>query len=473
MTNLKRTGQRWLSPALIIAASGVLVSCAIGPNYKRPDLAVPAGFKEPAAPATAQPALGADWWALFNDPTLTKLAEDTMAANLDIKVAISRVDEAHDATLSAAGSFFPAISSTPTVRRTGNAAGTAPTTYSLPFGLSYQLDVWGQLRRQYESTKDTERATAADLEFARQTAVANVAQAYFTIRLYDQQIAAYEEALVLYNKQLELTNTKFKVGLALPTDQLQAKTQVDNATIQLIEVKRSRAKQEHAIAILLGRPPAGYLLERAPLTTPIPAVPASLPVTLLDRRPDVAGAELRLAAANAQIGVAIANFFPSFSLSTSTSLSFVSTNLNQLLEWENRTWTILPTMNIPIFEGGQQKAALAQAKARYQELVSTYRSSVLGAFRDVEDQLSDLKLLEEKARSLDDTLVSAREFSRLTELQYQQGLTTYLQVITANQTLLTDELTAAQTYSQRLAASVLLIKALGGGWPGDASLQKQ
>jgi multidrug efflux system outer membrane protein len=262
-----------------------------------------------------------------------------------------------------------------------------------------------------------------------------------------------------------LTDTKYKAGLTLPTDLLQARTQVNSATNQLIEVKRARAKQEHAIAILLGRPPSELVLEAAPASTTIPVIPAGLPVTLLSRRPDVAEAEHRLAAANAQIGIATANFFPRFNLSA--SLGFQSPNLDHLIDWEQRLWSIGPGISLPIFQGGQLTAALAQTKARYQELVASYRSTVLRSFQDVEDQLSDLHLLAEKAQSLEETLVSAREYSRLTEIQYRQGLTTYLQVIDANQTLLTNELSAAQAHSQRLIATVLLIKALGGGWTGD------
>jgi len=465
MTNLKRAGQRWLSSSLIVAASGALVSCAVGPNYHRPDLPVPAGYKEAPAAAPATTAIGSDWWTLFNDPTLTRLAQDTLAANLDIKAAIARVDQARNVTRSAAGNFFPSIGAPAAARRTGNVTGTSDTTYTLPVSLSYEVDLWGRLRRQYESAKNSEQATADDLEFVRQTAVANVAQAYFTIRLFDQQVASFDEALVLYNKELELSEVKLKQGLTSATDRLQAMTQVNNATNQLIEVKRSRAKQEHAIAILLGRPPSELSLEQAPLTTQIPAVPTALPITLLSRRPDVAASERRLAAANAQVGIATANFFPSFTLSATGSL--VSTNFEKLLDWENRTWSAGAGLNLPIFQGGQQTAALAQAKARYQELVASYRSAVLQAFRDIEDQLSDLRFLADKAKSLDETLVNARELARLTEIQYQQGLAPYLQVIDANQTLLTNQLSAAQAQSQRLSATVLLIKALGGGWAGE------
>lgn len=467
MTNPHRTGSRRLSPCLIVAASLLLASCALGPDYKRPDVVSPTGYKEPVTNAPASPAIGADWWTLFNDPDLTKLATDTLAANLDIAVAIARVDQAHAVTQSAAGSFFPLISSSSSARRAGGASVPTTTTFTLPVSLSYEIDVWGRLRRQYESAKNSEQASQGDLEFARQTAVANVAQAYFNIRLFDQQIASFEEALDLFRKQLDLAETKFKAGLSLPTDRLQARTQVNNATNQLLEVQRSRAKQEHAIAIILGRSPSEVSIQRAPLTTQIPVVPTSLPVTLLSRRPDVAASEHRLAAGNAQVGIAIANFFPSFTLSATGSL--VSNSLDNLLNWENRTWSAAGGLGLPIFSGGQQTAALAQAKARYQELVANYRAAVLGAIRDVEDQLSDLKLLADKAQSLEETLANARELARLTEIQYRQGLTTYLQVIDSNQTLLTAQLTAAQAQSQRLAATVLLIKALGGGWPGEAA----
>lgn len=463
MTIKKPFGKRGLLPVLLAALSCTFVSCAVGPDYKRPELVTPGAFKNTTEAEKAQPVIAADWWTLFNDPALAKLAEETMAANLDIKAAIARVDQSRASLRAANGFFFPSLGVDASARRSGNVNGTS-SSYSLPLDLSYEVDVWGRLRRQYEFYKNTDLASAADLALVRQTAVADVAQAYFAIRLYDSQVSVYRQALDLYQKQLDLTDTKRKAGLALPTDLLQAKTQVNTATNQLIEVRRARAKQEHAIAILLGRPPSDYSLVQAPAETVIPVIPAGLPFNLLSRRPDVAQAEYRLAGANAQIGMAKADFFPSFSLSGSAG--FQSSNINNLLDWEKRVWSFGPSINLPIFQGGRLKAAFAQAKARYEELVATYLLSVLEAFRDVEDQLSDLHLLEEKARSLDETLVSAREYSRLTQLQYRQGLTNYLQVIDANQTLLNNELSAAQAQAQRLSGTVLLIKALGGGWQG-------
>lgn len=461
---------RGVKPAALIACCGLLASCAVGPDYKRPEVAAPAGFKRTAEAEKAEPALTNTWWTLFGDATLTKLAEDTIAANLDIRAAMARVEQARQSRLSARGSFFPAVDAGGSARRSRTASGTTSTQYSVTGDLSYEIDLWGQLRRQYEAASHNEAASVADLELVRQSAVAEVAQAYFTIRLADRQIGLYEQALELYRKQLDLTETKYKAGLSLPTDLLQAKTQVNSATNQLIEVRRSRAKQEHSIALLLGRSPADYSFPSAPLTATLPAIPAGLPVNLLTRRPDVAEAEHRLAAANAQIGIATANFFPSFSLTGSAG--FQNSNIDNLLSWEKRIWSIGPSLNIPIFQGGRLSAALASSKARYEELVANYRLTVLTAFADVEDQLSDLHLLAQKAQSLEETVTNAREYSRLTEIQYRQGLTNYLQVIDANQTLLNNELSAAQAELQRLSASVLLIKALGGGWQNPNPIGK-
>jgi len=478
-----RANKKLFAAGLTAFASLAFASCAVGPNYHRPETPVPAAFKSSASATPAAPVLASDWWTLFQEPELNQLVEATIAANPSIQAAVARVDQARAATRIATGALYPEINLDPSVRRARSFGGsnstqildpTLPVTsgrsristlYSLPLDLNYELDVWGRVRRQRENARYTEQASADDFAVVRQTAISDVAQGYFTIRLYDTQIEIYQKALDLYRQQLELTRTKYTAGLALQTDLLQAQTQVYTATNQLLDVQRSRVKQEHALAILTGRAPEEFSLAARPLSTAIPVVPAGLPANLLNRRPDVAEAENKLAAANAQIGVAQAAFFPSFSLTGSAG--YENTELKGLTNWENRVWSIGPSLNLPIFQGGRLTGELAQAKAGYQELVANYRSAVLGAFRDVEDQLADLNLLAQKADSLEKTLASARENSRLTELQYRQGLTTYLQVLTANQTLLTNELSAAEAQSQRLTASVLLMKALGGGWSGS------
>lgn len=468
-------------------------SCSVGPNYKRPAVATPSAFKRAQAEDRKAPAIANTWWTLFNDPELTSLAEKTLAANLDIQASMARVEESRAALGVARGDYFPSATINPSMRRShtgstttittdgtealngggGSGAtvvttsrGRTTTTYSLPLNLSYEVDIWGRLRRQVEYYRDNSLASEADLEFVRQTAAADVAQAYFSIRLYDTQIETYQRSLDLFRRQLDLTQTKVKAGLSLQTDVLQAQTQVNSSAAQLIEVQRARAKQEHAIAILLGVPPSEFSLPPKPLTTPVPVVPAGIPAALLNQRPDVAAAEHRLAAANAQVGVATANFYPSFSIGG--SVGYQSSSRQNLTDWANHVWSLTPSINLPVFQGGALRGTLIERRAAYRELVANYRSAVLSAYKDVEDQLSDLHLLAEKSDLLNATVASAREYARLTELQYRQGITGYLQVIDANQTLLTNELSAAQAQNQRLAATVLLIKALGGGWTGGA-----
>ena len=292
-----------------------------------------------------------------------------------------------------------------------------------------------------------------------------MAQAYFSIRLYDTQTGIYERALELFRKQLELTQTKFKAGLAVQTDVLQAETLVNSGTAQLAEVRRLRAREEHAIAVLLGLLPAEFALEPKVLSTEIPIVPVGLPASLLNPDPDVATAESRLRVSKRSIGVATAAFYPSFSLTGSAG--YESDRSKNLLAWSNRVWSIGPSFNLPLFQGGRLSGTLAERRAAFQSFVANYRTSVLTAYREVEDELSDLHLFAEKTAALNATVAYAREYSRLTELQYRQGITAYLQVIDANQTLLNNELAAAQAQDQQLAASVLLIKALGGGWSSE------
>ncbi len=452
----------------------LLAACAVGPNYRRPDLTPPPSFAE-APPQGESPLLSSHWWSMFGDEQLDQLAGQVLEANLDIRVALARVDQARAETRGARGSFFPAIELSPSVRRSrtprsgaangGTATGSGGavvTTYNLPADVSYELDIWGKLRRQYESAHSLESASRADYAVVVQTALADLAQGYFALRFYDREVEIYQNALTLYQKQLDLTQAKQKAGLALQTDVLEAQNQIDTAQNQLLEVQRQRAKQEHALALLTGRPPAGFSVRAQTARISIPVVPPGLPASLLSRRPDVAEAEHRLISANALVGVAKANFYPSLDLTG--SLGYESVDLNTLTNWENRVWSVGAGLTAPIFEGGRLTAAYQGAKASYDEAEANYRSAVLGAYRDVEDELSDLHLLAREADSLEQTLQSARENFRLTELQYRQGLNSYLQVITANQTLLTTELNVARAHNERLGATVLLIKGLGGGW---------
>ncbi len=452
-----------LSPVLLAAGACLLLAaCAVGPDYKRPEVAAPTAFKEAPAATTEAPVLASDWWTLFGDEDLNRLAGDVINANQDIQAALARVDQARALTRSSRGSFLPSLSVDPSVRRSRSTTGTTTTSYSLPLDLSYEIDIWGRLRRQYESYHNLEQASAADFAVVRQTALADMAQGYFALRAYDSEVDILTRTLELYRRQFSLTETKFKAGLSLRTDLLDAQNQIDAAETRLIEAQRSRAKQEHALAILTGRAPADFSLPPKVTTIAVPVIPAGLPASLLSRRPDVAEAEYKLIAANARIGVAKADFYPTLSLTGSAG--FESVDVNTLTNWENRVWSIAPSLSLPIFQGGKLTAALEQAKAAYAELMANYRTAVLGAYRDVEDQLSDLRYLAREETALEQTLQSAEENVRLTEQQYRQGLSSSLQVITANQTLLNTRETLITARNNRQAATVLLMKAIGGGW---------
>jgi multidrug efflux system outer membrane protein len=476
----------WLAAVYTIT----LCACSVGPNYHRPEAAMPSAFSERGAAAARAP-ITKNWWTSFSDPELNGLIDDALLANQDIQAAMSRVEEAAALVRVAKSDLFPSINLDPSFHRArtlssteGSNSGEGETgsssaerakttnTFSLPLALQYELDIWGKLRREAEYYQHLSQASESDFAFVQQTVLANVAQTYFNIRLSDTQLDIYRQSLELFRHQQTLTQAKYESGLALKTDVLQAQTQVNSAVAQVTEIQRARSKQEHALAILLGKAPEDFHLAEKPLATPVPIIPVSMPAALLNQRPDVATAERKLAAANAQIGVAEADFYPTFSVTGSAG--YESSHKSDLLNWSNHVWSIAPGVSLPLFDGGQRVGTLAGRRAEYRELVANYRLSILNALRDVEDELSDLRLLADKAETLAATLRAAKEYSQLTEAQYKQGITTYLQVMDANQTLLTNQLAAVEAQDERLIASVLLVKALGGGWePQDQVLPTQ
>jgi outer membrane protein, multidrug efflux system len=452
--------------------------CSVGPDYGRPEAPESASFKESSEkPGESAPALASDWWKLFNDPDLDRLEADALNANQDIRAAFARVNKARALGDGADAAFWPSIDGTAGAQRsrnsgtssnTVNAGGDTRTSYSARLGLTYEADVWGRVRRLSESADASAKTSATDFAVVLQTVQGEVAQNYFNLRGFDTQVEIIAKNLALFARQVALTDKQVKVGLAPRTDLLQAQTLLESTRTQLIEARRQRANVEHALAILTGKPPAALGLDPKPLTTAVPVIPAGLPVEMLARRPDVAAAEYRLIAANADVGVAKANYYPKFTLTGSAGVQTIDTS--KLSDWESRVWSLAPSISIPLFQGGELDADLAAKKASYDETLANFRTAVLTAFRDVEDSLNDLKSRAEAAASQDRTLASARENARLAELAYRNGLTNYLLVIDANRTLLANELSAAQLQNQRLASSVALIKALGGGWNKDAEV---
>ncbi|MFA6242265.1 MAG: efflux transporter outer membrane subunit [Candidatus Hydrogenedentales bacterium] len=357
-------------------------------------------------------------------------------------------------------------SGTTSTTTTGSAA-TIGNSYSIPFDLSYEIDIWGRVRRSYESARAEIRASEYNFEVVRQTLLADVAQNYFNLRAFDTQDKILAENLTLYQEQVDLTQNKVQAGLTEVTDLLQAKVQLESARAEAANIRRQRADVVHAIAILLGRAPADFALEERPLEGTPPVIPAGMPGDVLKRRPDVAEAEQDLASACAEIGVAKAEFFPTVKL-TGTA-GFESSDFKDVLDWSNRVWSIGPSVSLPIFEGGKLKASLRQAKARYDELEAVYRNTVLAAFGDVEDSLTDLHLRADQADAQSKSVEAAREYHKLTKIQYDTGIVDYLQLVDAERTLLDNELSAVKILNERMISTVLLVKSIGGGWDSQTA----
>lgn len=505
----------------------LLVSCTTGPDYHRPALNPPTAYKSATSGEVARPGLGQDWWRLFNDPELNALAEEALEANQNLKAAMARVAQSRASAQSVKSAFFPVITLDPSSTRsrtpgaesstdslssklsktsstinqvssvlegitslaqgsssrssgssqsttgtsgTGSGASATSTAipattsnrFQVPFDFSYEIDIWGRVRRSYESSTAQAQASVYDLEVVRQTLLADLARNYFSLRSFDAQYELLARNLELYQEQVDLTQNQHKAGLIDESNVLQATAQLESTQAQAADTRRQRADLEHAIAILLGRAPAEFSLDARPVAATPPVISAGLPADLLRQRPDVAEAEQNLVAACAEIGVAKADFFPAVRLTGSAG--FQSSDLGSVLDWSNRAWSIGPSISVPIFKGGQLQANLRKAKARYDELEATYRNKVLSAFVDVEDSLTDLHMRADAAQAQAKAVAAGREYLRLTQIQYHSGVIDYMRVVNAEQTLLTNELSEAQILNQRMVSTVLLVKALGGGW---------
>jgi NodT family efflux transporter outer membrane factor (OMF) lipoprotein len=458
----------------IVGVFAILTSCAIGPDYVRPGAPVPESYKEMKGWKIAEPrdeAPRGPWWEVYNDHELNALEEEVNISNQNIAVAEAQFRQAQALVQSARSAFFPLITANPAATRALRSSNvttsaTPPgvnTVYNAPLNLSsWELDVWGRIRRVVESSSASAQASAADLEGARLSAQSNLAQNYFLVRALDRQKQLYDATTEAYRKSLELTKNQYASGVASRGDTLQAETQLKTAIAQAIDIGVQRAQTEHAIALLIGKPASDFSLPVKPLDALPPPVPQGVPSELLERRPDIAGAERRVAAANAQIGVARAAYFPTITLTG--SIGYQSTSTANWLTWPSRFWSFGPAMAQTIFDGGARAALNDQARAAYDGTVATYRQTVLTAFQQVEDYLAAQRILEEEAAAQDEAVKSARESVEFALNQYREGTVNYLTVIVAQTTALTNERSLVSIRNRQMAASVLLIQALGGGW---------
>lgn len=469
---------------LALALAVLITGCTVGPKYTKPPAPAPEAFKEAppesfketkdwkiARPGAAS--LPANWWEIFGDPQLTALEEEVAAGNQELKIAEARFREARAMIRFNRASEFPTISTNPSIasiRDSQNQPYFAVQTgatgqFVLPFDLSYEIDFWGRIRRTVNAAREEAQATAADLATATLTIQAELAYDYFELRAADAQRQLLIDTVKAYDNALTLTNNRFEGGAAPKSDVAQAQTQLDTTAAQETDIDAQRASYEHAIAVLIGNPPAEFTLAAEPLHAEPPVIPVGLPSQLLERRPDIAAAERRIEEANEQIGIARAAFFPTVTLSATGG--FVGTSILNWLNWPSRVWAVGPSLAQTLFDAGRRRAGSDAAIAGYDAAVATYRQTTLNAFQQVEDNLAALRVLENEEKQQRDAVASSEESLQLFINRYRGGVDNYLQVITAETIALTNERDEIDIQRRRMDASILLIKALGGGW--DAS----
>ena len=453
---------------LVFGCAMLLASCAMGPDYRRAQTVTPPAYKESKDWKIATPRDGVargKWWEIFADTQLNALADKVNPSNQSLRLAEAQYRRAQALTQAARASLFPSLSASLGVTRSGSATRRAATNYNLGANAGWDADLWGRVRRNVESSEASAAATAADLESVRLLVQSELVINYLQLRVLDTQKKLLDETAVAFAKSLELTQNRYKAGLAGRVDVAQAEAQLKSTQAQSIDTGVQRAQLEHAIAVLLGASPAEFTLPPAPIKAAVPAIPTGLPSELLERRPDIAAAERRVAAANAQIGVAKAAFYPSLTLSGSAG--FQSSSFARWLTVPSRVWSLGPELALSLFDGGQRKALTDQALASYDASVATYRQTVLNAFQDVEDNVAALRLLEQEANVQEEAVRAARQAVELTTNQYKAGLVSYLNVVSVQTTLLSNERTALSLMGRRLTAAALLVRALGGGWTVD------
>jgi NodT family efflux transporter outer membrane factor (OMF) lipoprotein len=463
-------GLCWLMPAILAGVLILLTACAVGPNYVRPATEIPGAYKETEGWQVAQPGdhlIRGAWWEIFIDPELNALEEQVNISNQSLKLAEAQFRQARALVQAARAAYFPTVTvgASPTrSSRTGTTgvSSTATSNYMLVADASWEPDLWGRVRRSVEASKANAQATGADLESTRLLVQAELAQDYFLLRVLDGQRQLLDETVAAFQKTLELTKNRYASGVASRADVLQAETQLKTTQAQAIDVGVQRAQLEHAIAVLVGRPASLFSIPVAPLATIPPAVPVGVPSGLLERRPDIAGAERRVAAANAQIGVAVAAYYPTVTLSASGG--FESSSLSKWLTWPSRFWSVGPGVSETVFDGGLRRAQTAAAQAAYEGTIASYRQTVLTGFQEVEDNLAALRILEEEAEVQEEAVSAARQALAVAINQYKAGTVNYLTVIVVQAAALNIETNALGILGRRMTASVLLIKALGGGW---------
>ena len=468
---------------LCIGTAGALAAaCAVGPDYHRPPVDTTAAYKESGDWKPSEPndvLTRGPWWKIFHDDALDALEAQIDISNQNVKAAEAAFEQSRALVAQARAGFWPTIAATFGAQRQGGSevvtngvgipTGTAShtsNTFTAGVSANWDIDIWGRIRRTAESNVASAQASSAALAAARLSAQAELATDYFELRAQDQLEKLLDDTVDAETLSLHITESRYKFGVAARADVVTALTQLLSSQAQQVNAKIQRAILEHAVAVLIGKQPAAFSLAPSAMRSDVPTVPAGVPSTLLERRPDVAEAERKMAAANAQIGVAKAGYFPDLTLSGQDEYS--NHTLSHLFQMSNRIWAAGPSLAETLFDGGLVRAQVRGARAAYEGTVDTYRQTVLASFQQVEDEIVTLRVLEQEGAIEDQTVKAAREAEALTLNQYKAGTVPYSSVITAQTVRLTAEETALQVLSSRLQASIALVEALGGGW--DASM---
>ncbi|HWA87182.1 MAG TPA: efflux transporter outer membrane subunit [Opitutus sp.] len=467
---------------LLVGAAPAFAFPSVGPDYKQPATAVPAMWRDAGPPNAWKVAAPADtlargeWWKLFSDPVLDGLESRALAANQDLRAAAARVEQARAAAGLARSAYWPHLAADGAVvrERTSSTTGnvfpeTLTTTYDAPLTASWEIDLFGRVRRLGESARANAEASAAAFESVRLSLTADVASNYFTLRALDRELSLVRDTVSLRRRALDLVNARVTNGIAADLDAARAETELATTEADAASLANRRASVQDALAILVGAaaPEFSFATRDAESSSP-PSIPAGLPADLLERRPDIAAAERLLAAANARIGVAKAAFFPAISLTGSAG--FASGDIDRLFDSDSRVWSIGPRLYLPIFQGERNRANLDRSRGAFDEAVAVYRQRVLVAFREVQDALTATRLLAEQSVAQDRAEASAQRAADLALTRYKAGYVSYLEVIDAQRTALGTQRASAQLAALRLNASVALIKSLGGGWHRPAAL---
>ncbi len=462
----------------LLALSLALSACALGPDYQRPQLQTPAQFKQIEGWTQAHPgdALArGNWWQLYGDAELNALVERLNVSNQNLAASEAQYRQARALVRGARAAFYPSLSSSAGATRSTQGSGATNTSsstsgvsksYDLSLNATWELDIWGKLRRSLESSRAGFEASAADLAALKLSLQAELVQNYLQLRVLDDQQRLLDATVAAYARSLKLTENQYNAGIVPKSDVSQALTQLKSTQAQAIDLQWQRAQLEHAIAVLIGVPPSELSIAVREQLPTLPEIPVALPSQLLERRPDVAAAERRVMAANAEIGVAEAAWYPDLSISASGG--YRGSSFADWIDLPNRFWSLGPQLALTLFDGGARSAELERSEAAYDQTVAQYRQAVLDSFREVEDYLVQLRVLEQEALIQQEALQAARESLRLIENQYRAGTVDFNSVVNVQATALNNERSNLSLLGSRLTASVQLIAALGGGWQQQA-----